>query len=53
MDQWMDGGGGSTVNDNRCKPLGSSPAGLTSRWEVYTSQMLVYIQQATYTDKDH
>lgn len=34
---WMDGGGGSTVNDYHCKPLGSLPVGLPSKWEIYTS----------------
>lgn len=28
----MDGGGGSTVNDYRCKPLGSLAVDLPSRW---------------------
>lgn len=35
---WMNGGGGSIVNDYRCKPLGSSPVGLPSRWDIYTSR---------------
>lgn len=46
----MDRGGGSTVNDHRCKPLGSLPFGFTikvGKFTPATSQMLVHFVFST------